>query len=993
MYCKVYITIIIIALLIIPINISVDVTQASYEKNDYDEICYIYNFEKPILKKIKMQDQYYTRIEIKNLPFSNQYGKPILPEKPVKILLPQSRAVKKISVESTDANTITDKSLEKIEIGSMGQQFTLNKIKEDITNIKLYDENRYYPKEIFTNIGIQYKDGFPILYINLHPVQYLKSNNTIQYSKQIKITIETQSDNEKPVICNNEVKDEIANLVDNPEVIDTYQKKNTVLNMNENLQYDYVIITTEELKNPSDGYQYDFDDLIDFRENQGLRCTYKTVEEIQSGYSGIDLQEKIRNFIKDAHANWGTKWILIGGDVEKVPIRYLYDIDGIKKDEKKVASDLYYQCLDGTYNYDGDEHWGEEFDGINGGRIDLLAEVYIGRAPIDDKQDLSAFVEKTLSYENSEWDEDSYLQRVLSAGGTVWSGAGGYGAGYLERCIDYCTDYNQETYGIPSEHYTITQLYERDESWIDDDVINIIDNGVSIINHVGHGTSATAMKLSSFELSELNNTDNYCLFYTQACHSGQLEKQDECFAERWVNIPQKGGFAAIMNTGYGYGSTSDYDGADNRYAREFYDALFSPNEKISRIGKANQDSKEDNIWHITDNNMYHAYYDTTLFGDPYVAIKGAEEASAKFSWAPLYPNTQKITTFYDESVGWISYRKWDFGDDHISYEKNPNYVFASERVYEVTLTVMDSQGYSSTLTQSVEVKYQWDPIAKISPLNYNGVNFTIHFSAAESWDPDGQITRYRWDFDDDNISELCEPIHIYANEGTYQVSMLVEDNDGDVARAYSTIVLSQQYPPDTPDAPDGPTSTFSGKNSSFTVVTTDPEDDDIQYGWSWGDGVDVEWTDWYPSGQVCSINHEWYTVGNHKLKVKARDENYGESNWSEELTVIVADEKAPFLEVEKPKKGIYISNEKKIPFFASLVFGGIDVSVTASDASGIEKVLFYIDDMENPVAEVLSEPYMFSWNEKTFRRHTLKIVAEDKAGKQSSCELTIWKFF
>ena len=147
------------------------------------------------------------------------------------------------------------------------------------------------------------------------------------------------------------------------------------------------------------------------------------------------------------------------------------------------------------------------------------------------------------------------------------------------------------------------------------------------------------------------------------------------------------------------------------------------------------------------------------------------------------------------------------------------------------------------------------------------------------------------------------------------------------------------------------------------------------------------------SGQVCSINHEWHTLGDHKLKVKARDENYGESNWSEELTVIVTDEKAPFLEVEKPKKGIYISNEKKIPFFASLVFGGIDVNVTASDASGIEKVLFYIDDMENPVAEVLSEPYIFSWNEKTFRRHTLKIVAEDKAGKQSSCELTIWKFF
>jgi PKD repeat protein len=558
--------------------------------------------------------------------------------------------------------------------------------------------------------------------------------------------------------------------------------------------------------------------------------------------------------------------------------------------------------------------------------------------------------------------------------------------------IDYWTDYNQETYGIPSDQYTIIELYERDELWFDDDVIDVINNGVSIINHVGHGTSVSAMKLSSTELNELTNMDKYCLFYTQACHSGQLEKLDECFAERWVNIPKKGGFAAIMNTGYGYGSTEDYDGADNRYAREFFDALFSPHEKITRIGKANQDSKEDNIWHINDDNMYHGYYTTTLFGDPYVSIKGAEEASAEFSWSPEYPNTGEIITFYDESEGINTYRKWEFSDGYITYEKNPKHVFSNEKTYKVTLTVMDKHGYISTKTKSVEVKYQWNPIANIDPQNYNGYNFTIYFSGNRSWDPDGNIVRYSWDFDDGTTSDLSETFHTYDEEGTYLVSLLVEDDDGNFDRKYSTIVISQQFPPETPSITNGPTSTFSGEITNFSFVSTDVEGDDIQYGINWDDGSDLEWTDWYISGEICTIFHKWNSIGNYKVKVKARDSNYGESNWSEELIVVVTDEKEPFLEIQKPVNGIYIANEKRMPFFTPLVFGSIDIEIIASDGSGIDKVLFFIDDKINPIAEVLSEPYKYNWDKISFNRHTIKILAIDNAGKQSSYETTVWKF-
>ncbi len=487
------------------------------------------------------------------------------------------------------------------------------------------------------------------------------------YYDKISLSIQTTESAYKNILQKFDDREKIVNIVENPEMISSYPDEDSGSFNPGSADYEYVIITTEDLKNASGNYT--FYDLIDKRINDGLTCNIKTVEDIYQEYTGVDNQEKIRNFIKDAYLNWNTKWVLIGGDVEKVPIRYLYDIDGVEADEERITSDVYYQCLDGDYNYDKDGNWGEEYDGVNGDKIDLLAEIYIGRAPVDDENDISAFVEKTLSYENTDWFDDPYVQNVLSCGENLWTGPGGDGSGYVERCIDYCTDYNQNTYGIPSDHFTITKLYESLGSWTDEDAINIIDDGVSIINHVGHGTVLAAMKLTISELDELNNTDKYGVFYTQACHSGQLEKVDECFGERWVNIPKKGGFAAIMDTGYGYGSTNSYDGSDNRYAREFYDALFSPYEQISRIGEANQDSKEDNIWQIDDNNMYHTYYNKILLGDPYVSIKGAEEANARFTYDPLYPRTNGIINFYDKSLGMITYRLWTFGDGHTSSAK------------------------------------------------------------------------------------------------------------------------------------------------------------------------------------------------------------------------------------------------------------------------------------------------------------------------------------
>ncbi|RJS70709.1 hypothetical protein CW714_06900, partial [Methanophagales archaeon] len=186
--------------------------------------------------------------------------------------------------------------------------------------------------------------------------------------------------------------------------------------------YEYVIITNEELKNAPEP---NFQTLADWKNSRGITTTIVTTEDIYSTYTGVDNQEKIRNFIRYAYLNWGTDYILLGGDADSgnvgdesgdniVPVRELWSFHG-----EKIASDLYYACLDGDYDYDGDGIYGEPNDGPGGGEVDLMAEVYIGRAPVDSPSELSNFVNKTISYESTSI-SDPYLKDTWMVGELLW---------------------------------------------------------------------------------------------------------------------------------------------------------------------------------------------------------------------------------------------------------------------------------------------------------------------------------------------------------------------------------------------------------------------------------------------------------------------------------------------------------------------------------------------------------------------------------------------
>ncbi len=78
----------------------------------------------------------------------------------------------------------------------------------------------------------------------------------------------------------------------------------------------------------------------------------------------------------------------------------------------------------------------------------------------------------------------------------------------------------------------------------------------------------------------------------------------------------------------------------------------------------------------------------------------------------------------------------------------------------------------------------------------------------------------------------------------------------------------------------GPLSGEVGILYNYTITTTDPEEDEVSYYIDWGDGTSGGWTRLIPSGEKYNTSHRWDSQGAYVLRVKAKDENDIESEWS-----------------------------------------------------------------------------------------------------------------
>ncbi|KAA0003832.1 MAG: PKD domain-containing protein, partial [Thermoplasmata archaeon] len=175
--------------------------------------------------------------------------------------------------------------------------------------------------------------------------------------------------------------------------------------------------------------------------------------------------------------------------------------------------------------------------------------------------------------------------------------------------------------------------------------------------------------------------------------------------------------------------------------------------------------------------------------------------TADFTWVPDYPTILDVVSFIDLSTddGSIVNWTWDFGDGNVSYEKNPSHQFSHKKTYVVTLTVIDNNHGLSSISKELEVvnappvaDFSWDPYY---PVPGEIINFTD-----KSYDSDGSIVNWTWDFGDGNVSYERNTSHAYTKNGTYTVNLTVKDDDGDISwKRKEMLVVAEIYVDD--DAP------------------------------------------------------------------------------------------------------------------------------------------------------------------------------------------------
>lgn len=91
--------------------------------------------------------------------------------------------------------------------------------------------------------------------------------------------------------------------------------------------------------------------------------------------------------------------------------------------------------------------------------------------------------------------------------------------------------------------------------------------------------------------------------------------------------------------------------------------------------------------------------------------------------------------------------------------------------------------------------------------------------------------------------------------------------------------------PNTPSKPEGILSGRSGKEYTYSTSSSDPDTDEVFYIWDWNDGNYSYWLGPIESTKISEATHSWTIEGDYSIRVKVRDVNGGESDWSDPLSI------------------------------------------------------------------------------------------------------------
>ncbi len=620
-------------------------------------------------------------------------------------------------------------------------------------NPQIYNSTTPYPGKSFEIISDGYGHGYHIVTVKIYPVEYIPKTREIFLCK-IDFTINYSLDKAKSDLIKPErqskkradlAKSYVNSLVRNVEDIERYTCNTTriinesnylnkiptssdslsqlkSLSVIEELVPDYIIITNDELKPV-------FTDLSEWKTRKGIPSLIQTVEVINANYPGCDLQEKIRNYLKEAYLKWGADiFVLLGGDVNIVPARFW---DGPCCD--KSPTDLYYATISGTWNANNNNIFAEYDD-----EVDDIPDFFLGRASAQNAAEAQTFVNKIIAYEKySNLGSSSYVNNNLFLTGFMDKGVCNvYYSSYVNKLKEYsdlyianninnwfvtdnhnCQFNSSDPYETPYAYpphdhdycnpYKPYQLYvipgggDCDPDYSGNQALNKVNaisdlnnGGVSglgnfhIVFHKQH-SGVTGLGLTKLTNEALRNSDfdnlangeyNQILFST-GCKPATFSK--DCAGEHYINNPNGGGVAFIGNADFGGYS-------DHVQFKYFCDALYETPSHPSQGYNLGFTFQKATFYGPSDKRKI-----LTLLGDPEMPVWTAPpqifSASSSPSTITNGENTITVTisNLQSGNTATICLQKDEEGyaRQNVTSNGNYNFIFIPHTSGELSVTI------------------------------------------------------------------------------------------------------------------------------------------------------------------------------------------------------------------------------------------------------------------------------------------------------------------
>ena len=354
--------------------------------------------------------------------------------------------------------------------------------------------------------------------------------------------------------------------------------------------------------------------LMDWKNQKGVKTIILSNFSL---YPGVDNASKIRNMIKSYYETENIQWVLLAGDAQDdlIPIREVYNPDVIDAkqgdhespgfDDEYKPTDFYYADLDGTWNDNNNNKWGESAvkteNNIKKDEIEWIPDVYVGRFPADNVNELEIMVNKTLKYEKDPMIGD-WMNRMLLAGAVsslfpnledeavltsyIWNNYVSDEMEFTHLHKDY-SPYDPPVPPAPNRQEFLTSInIDSELNTIGYSAVLIASHGfVTDFTDVNEGNIYTAAQASSS-----NNIDKPALFYGDACTTSPYDI-DGSIGELLIKRPDAGaiGYIGGMRVTWYFEDDGDLAMLNRGNAKLFWEEFFE--EKKFQQGKALYDSK------------------------------------------------------------------------------------------------------------------------------------------------------------------------------------------------------------------------------------------------------------------------------------------------------------------------------------------------------------------------------------------------------------------